>query len=390
MRKEFLKYGSVVLWWQLCNRIPLRPTEFVLIPKNCVYIHEDKYYLSLKRNVGKGSNSRKKLVSRYGTMNTYEDDVVRIDEELFNLINYYTEIVDKNYPDKNEYLIDKRTYNDSFNSRCPAKININKFTSINLRNTLDSFYEEIVCGKYQKKVCTRTQKNEDEKIEKISERQYQDHIETLLPYDLRHVAIINLILLGSEPLTVMKLAGHKKMKTTMGYFDHTDEYSKSYIRTYAKYLKELRYKHTDSLSEDGSIKLEEIVKEQHSNTALLTWKSLENEGLEKVEYKKVDGGICKYLKGDLIPCYAVEGNHSKCPHFIADSDVDIEKEFYKQHQKVNSVLLTIKYLVANYNTITDFSRKYSAAIESLRDGLNDASMIASSLNSDTVEEILNK
>ena len=158
--------------------------------------------------------------------------------------------------------------------------------------------------------------------------------------------------------------------------------------TYAKYLKELKYKRTDSLSKDGSVKLDDITEEQPLNSALMTWNSLDNDESEQVKYKKVDGGTCKYLGKDLTLCYAVEGNHSRCPYFVADSDLDMEKEFYNKNQSINSVLETIKYLVSNYNTITDFSKKYSIAIESFRDGLSDASMIASNLNSDVVEELL--
>lgn len=384
--EDFIKYGPVILWWLICNRVPLRPTEFTLTPKDCVYEHDNKYYLRLKRNVGKGEGSRK-LVSTSKPINTYEVDVVRIDKSLFDCVNQYNELMDKKYPIRSEYLLDKRAYTDSFGGS--PILNKEMFTSNNLKNSIYSFYENIICGRYKRETCTRLEKKEDEKL-KIEKRKFRNHIELISPYDLRHVAIINLIMLGAEPMTVMRMARHKNMSVTMGYFDHTYEYGKSYIMTYAGYLKDLKENAVEKLATDESVNPNDLIKERHPNSALMTWNSIKNENSQKTNYRKVDGGICKYLELDMKPCYLVEGNHYKCPYFVSDNIDDVEKEFYKQSKEVAGLIKTIKALVENYNSVVDFSRKYSTAIEEFRNKVSASAKIASNLDKDIMEIILDK
>lgn len=391
---EFLKYGVVSIWWQICNRIPLRPTEFVLLPRDCVFKKDDKYYIRLKRNNAKGPASRKNIINEDGIIDTYTEDTLRVDEDLFNLISYYNKIMDEKYPYRDEcYLFDKQFYEERVLERTFKKqLNKNRFTSYNLRNTIYSFYEDIVFLKYKKPICTKNQKKTDyEGIKKNKKYRvkYKDHIEMLVPYDLRHVAIINLIMMGCEPLTVMRMAHHKNIRITKGYYDHMNEYGKSYIQTYSKYLRGVKYNRTSVLSDDGQVNINDIIGEDNKNSALALWHFLDDNNSSNVSYKNVDGGICKYLKEDLKPCYAVEGNHSICPYFVPDSSVDIEKMFKFENKEINAILDTINYLVENHNTIINFSRKYSVAIESYRNELSNASMIASNLNSeDKVETLL--
>ena len=389
---DFIKYGVVALWWEICNRVPLRPTEFALLPRECTFKEGDNYYLRLRRNKGKGPSSMKKIIDKNGVINTYEDDVIRISENLFNIIDKYKKLTYEINPQKDEkYLFSKKIYEEKILVRDLKKeINKERFTSYNLRNTIYSFYEEIVVGRYKKQVCTKNEKKVDyegKKNNKKYKEKYKNHIEMLVPYDLRHVAIINLIMMGCEPLTVMKMAGHQSIKTTKGYYDHIEEYGKSYIQTYSKYLKGLRYNKADVLSDIEEVKLDNIIEIKMNNSALATWKSLGDDKLETIKYKEVDGGRCKYQGKDFSPCYAVGVVHARCPYFIADSNIDIIKEFYTETNGVMSVIETIKYLVENHSNIVDFSEKYSVAIEALRDGLGSASMLISNLNDDESVEI---
>lgn len=389
--EEFIKYGVVVLWWYICNNVPMRPTEFILTEKDCIYEQDGEYYLKIKRNIGKGPQHTRKILNQYKAFETYDTDTIKVDKKIFDIVKTYNDLIDKTYPDRDKYLIDKRIYTEQISpyDNGIRYLNKGKFTSRDLRNSLNIFYEEIVSGRYNRKICTKTQKEEDLKIEKIAERKFNDHIEILVPYDIRHIAIMNLIMIGAEPLTVMRLARHKKIRTTQGYYNHVEEYGNSYILTYSKMIKELKTRRTESTSKGNGVNVYEIINNKPYNPALATWNSLSSEKSQNVQYKEVDGGWCKYLKKDFVPCYAVAGNHSRCPYFIPGDNIDIQKEFLEESMNVNGLLETLKELVENHNSITNFSEKYSIAIEEYRVSLNHASDVASKFNDlKTVERIL--
>ncbi|WEV18187.1 hypothetical protein [Clostridium perfringens] len=391
--EELLKYGPLILWWYIGNRIPLRPSELILIERNCVHYANDKYYLDIKRNIGKGKGSNIKLINNFDTKETYAKETIQTDKKIYEAIHSYSNLVEKFLPEEKEreFLFSKKARDLYFIETQSSKNQINPhiFTAKNLSHLLEQFYIEIVEYKYNIKSCMRDY--ERNKKQKINYSEYIGSVhERLVLYDLRHLAIINLIMLGKEPLEVMKMAGHVQMSTTMGYYNHIEEFSKCFSITYAKHLKSLKDGVFESLSNGTPVNLNDMLESTApTNKALQTWKQITTGQINKIEPKKVDGGLCSYEHNDFTPCFAVNGVHSICPYFISDDKETIEKELTHLNKSIDSTIDTIKYMVYNFDKISDFSQRYSVKIEELKTNIVNSSSVASKfLSIDDVTRVL--
>lgn len=393
--KELLKFGPIVLWWYIGNRIPLRPSEFVLMNRDCVFKDNGKFFLKIKRNVGKGKGSGLKLINNFKAKDHYITEIMQTDKKIYDAVCSYNNLVEKFLPDEKEreFLFSKKARN-LLTSGLPQEdaLNAEMYTSKNLSELLAQFYTEIVYSKYG----IQSEMRDYEKNKKVSSKnkinfsEYESAThEKLILYDLRHLAIINLIMLGKEPLGVMKLAGHTQMSTTMGYYNHIEEFSKCFSITYAKHIKALNDNVFDSVSE-GEINLNSMLENTApTNKALQTWRQLTSGQVIKQEYKEVDGGLCSYKFNDFSPCFAVNGVHSLCPHFINTDEKVIEEELSKSNKDIDSTIDTIKYIAYNFDKISDFSQRYSVATEELKNAIVNTSNVASKFSSiDDVTRIL--
>lgn len=403
--KELLKFGPIILWWYIGNRIPLRPSELVLMNRDCVLEDNGKFFLEIKRNIGKGKGSSIKLINNFKAKDHYITETIQTDKKIYDAVCAYNNLVEKFLPDEKEreFLFSKKARN-LISTGFPQDdaLNSNIYTSKNLSELLSQFYIEIVYSKYgiqsqmrdyekDKKLSNKHKKNEKEsRKNKINFSEYESSThEKLVLYDLRHLAIINLIMLGKEPLGVMKMAGHTNISTTMGYYNHIEEFSKCFSIAYAKHIKALNDNVFDSVSE-GEVNLNSLLENTApTNKALQTWRQITSGQVTRQEYKEVDGGLCSYKYNDFSPCFAVNGVHSICPHFINSDEEVIEKELTKSNKDIDSAIDTIKYIAYNFDKISDFSQRYSVITEELKSAIVNTSSIASKFSSiDDVTRIL--
>lgn len=393
--KELLKFGPIVLWWYIGNRIPLRPSEFVLMNRDCVFEDEGRFFLKIKRNVGKGKGSSLRLINNFKSKDHYITETLQTDKKIYDAVCSYNNLVEKFLPDESEreFLFSKNARN-LVTSGLPKKdaLNAEMYTQKNLYELLEQFYTEIVYYKYgiQSQMRDYKKNKKESRKNKINFSEYESAAhEKLILYDLRHLAIINLIMLGKEPLGVMKMAGHTQMSTTMGYYNHIEEFSKCFSIAYAKHIKSLNDNVFDSVSE-GEVNLNSLLENTApTNKALQTWRQITSGQVMRQEYKKVDGGLCSYKYNDFSPCFAVNGVHSICPHFINTDEEVIEKELTKSNKDIDSAIDTIKYIAYNFDKISDFSQRYSVITEKLKSAIVNTSSIASKFSSiDDVTRIL--
>nr|MCX3330220.1 hypothetical protein [Bacillus pacificus] len=78
-----LKFFPVLLWWKLTSVIPMRPSEFCSIKRNCLSIQRNDFFITLPRQKQKA------------TSKTFEvPNTLPISKELYNLIKRYIHISD--------------------------------------------------------------------------------------------------------------------------------------------------------------------------------------------------------------------------------------------------------------------------------------------------------
>lgn len=195
----------VILWWKLTTVIPTRPIEFFNLKRDCIYEKNGRYFFKIERM--KTELGKKLAVS----------DIVtdfEINAELYFLIRDYADYC--NGIDDCIYLISPPTCDVIYRNKI---LNTRqKFTFEKMNKYYHAFQREIVEGQYHYKVV-RSREMKDEE----------------LPYiyygDTRHLAIMNMMLQGINPIYIAQLAGHHTLDAQVGYYSHLETFTtaKSYV-----------------------------------------------------------------------------------------------------------------------------------------------------------------
>ena len=195
----------VILWWKLTTVIPIRPIEFYNLKRDCVYEKNGRYYFKIER-----------LKAEYGRKRVISDIVTdfELNTELYFFIYDYVEYC--NGIDNCKYLISPPTCDMIYRNKV---LNTReKFTREKMNIYYKAFQKEIVEGQYDYKVVRSHDTKEGE-----------------LPYiyygDTRHLAIMNMMLQGMNPIYIAQLAGHHTLDAQLGYYSHLETFTtaKSYI-----------------------------------------------------------------------------------------------------------------------------------------------------------------
>lgn len=209
----------VILWWKLTTVIPTRPVEFFNLKRDCLTEEDGKYFLHMQR-----------LKTTEGKQRAVSDIVTRfqINKELYSLINDYVEYC--NGIDKCEYLISPPTCDmiyrgKVFNTR-------QKFTNEKMNKYYHAFQKEVLEEKYGY-IMVRSQVRGQETSDDITmEDVFRDGEISYIHYgDTRHLAIMNMMLQGINPIYIKQLAGHHTLDAQVGYFSHLETFAtaKTYL-----------------------------------------------------------------------------------------------------------------------------------------------------------------
>lgn len=197
--EETLKYIPIIAWWLITNILPLRPSEFLMLRKDC--LKEDSSTL----------NPYKIVVPRLKQKSSdiYYDSV-DIDENAYKFLKKTINLID-NIDPESEYLFPTSLIFKFGKHKSSPKKN----TRINIRDfgTLkESFYKEIVEEKYGKY-----------------------NLEKIKSGDTRHFAIINMALQGFNMLSIARMAGHDDLNTQSNYYSHAEHFAQSYVYKLAQF-----------------------------------------------------------------------------------------------------------------------------------------------------------
>ena len=199
---KLIRYYPVLIWWKISSVIPLRPGEVYMLPKNCIYEKNGKYYIHIERKKNKYHRRKfnKPIVKEF-----------EIKEEIYYIICNYLEYV--NEFDDSEFLFS----NNILNKCCGVSSgeNIKRLTTHLMKTIYNHFLKEVVEQQYGYHIVPIGQRENDNDIEKIQMG------------DIRHLTIINMMMMGYNPLYIMELAGHRCLETQMGYYNHIETFATS-------------------------------------------------------------------------------------------------------------------------------------------------------------------
>lgn len=284
--EEKARYYPLLIWWKISSAIPLRPSEVYQLPKECIFEKNGKCYIHIERV--KNKYKRKQFSSP-----TIKDFEIR--EDIYSMIRDYIDYTDKMVDDRTGYLFSIKMLKETAGLR-PKDEDMERITHITMQTIYNHFKKEIIEQEYGYHVVSLGQRKDENDIEEVKMG------------DVRHLAIINLMMMGYNPLYIMELAGHHKLNTQMGYYNHVDTFAtaKSHV------LKEMMKKSENNLD----------FKEYGSGDYVLQKQLL---GANYYDLPLVfDGkGRCRSKN---FPYDCVYTECVFCPYFIPDRN--LSKEYY--------------------------------------------------------------
>jgi len=176
-----LIYFPLYFWWKLTAILPLRPTELLLTPRNCLRGR----VLSVRRTHLKGKGGR----VNYSIDSDYDLHEYEISDHLAAELRAYLDATDNLKPNEIDTLL---VPVNSFSGRV-SDGSSRYYTYSRLRMCLFHFYDEAVVPSGA-------------------------DIGDIKLGDTRHLAMINLIISGGSPTACRELAGHADIGVSSHYY----------------------------------------------------------------------------------------------------------------------------------------------------------------------------
>jgi hypothetical protein len=319
---EKTKYYPIIIWWELTSIIPMRVIEFSRIKKNTCVKKKGDYYIGVTRAKPHSYLDR--------ALKLRKKQKFKITEKLYNMIKEYINI------DKNEsnYILSYNLYKKCF-AKNSVMANYKLIPKFNLKNILDSFYEEIIQGKYGFNPIDRL--DVCDKDIRFVDKTSGNCIVKLKLGDTRHLAIMNLILSGRNPYIIKELAGHRDINSFEHYGNHIEKFveSKTLVLTddIRRQINEFDEKIIPiKLRDRRGEKINELLIQQNIKT-------------ENIIY--TEKGYCKrYIENiDLYPALC-QGLCKNCNDFIRDItqvySEDLESELIEIQNQIKMQIDIIK------------------------------------------------
>ncbi len=318
--EEKARYYPVLIWWKISSVIPLRPSEVYQLPRDCIYERNGKYYIHIERV--KNKYKRKQFSSPI-----IKDFEIR--EDIYSIIMDYIDHINKiSDSDETGYLFSINTLKETAGLRSEDK-DVKRLTHVTMQTIYKHFKEEIIEQEYGYHVVP------------LGQRKNENDIEEVKFGDVRHLAIINLMMMGYNPLYIMELAGHHKLNTQMGYYNHVDIFAtaKSHV-------------------------LKEMIKRTENNMDFRDYGSgdyvLQKNKLGASYYALplvFDGkGRCRSKD---FPYECVYTECIFCPHFVPDRN--LSREYYdalkeENEKNMEALQMELKLLMQDYTDNRKFEK----------------------------------
>lgn len=363
-------YYPIFLWWNISMVIPLRVTEFSVIPKDCLSRKGECFYLTIRRTKLKGNvdiNKRYKLDTDYKKF-TYE-----ITSEMAESIEDYKRRIAEFAPAEIDSLFSDTVFQESRKKLYPTKKKQIVYSHMRVQHfmmLLELFYKYIIADKYQYRILSREQGQQTNSIGEKAILGQKEIIQLQLG-DTRHIALQNLLLNGCNLLMVREISGHE----TVNEIFHYSGNMKNLIKCRAYNLYQL------SKNNDGVNTLVYHSPKNISGAELIKNKTTTAKCIA------VDDGLCYSTKfvelNDSSDCYAVGGDCSVCIYCKKTRSAfttcqQREHDFQEKITKMKIWLCSLKQIKDVEEMIITAERMASASknlemvyLEMLEEGISD-------------------
>jgi hypothetical protein len=177
-----LFYFPIYLWWNLTSILPLRPTEFLLTPRDCL----DGNVLTVRRTRLKGGGKTVYRIAQDYELHRYE-----ITPTLAGELREYIALTERMPPPRIDALFRLEPH---YSYLGMGADHLDRYYCYhNMRTCLDMFFSDVLNARGHK-------------------------IERIKFGDTRHLAMISLIISGGSPVICRELAGHADIGVSSHYY----------------------------------------------------------------------------------------------------------------------------------------------------------------------------
>ena len=184
-RERKLFYFPIFFWWNLTAILPLRVTEFLLIPRDCL----EGDVLTVRRTKLKGGGTK----ISYRIADDYDCCRYSVSEMIATEIRWYLKETEQMRPTELSTLLLLEPHFSWLGKKTQTR---NRYYSYDdLSDTLQCFCNEDTTGQ-------------------------NTGIKSIRLGDTRHLSMINLIISGGSPVICRELAGHADINISSGYYSN--------------------------------------------------------------------------------------------------------------------------------------------------------------------------
>lgn len=331
IEKDF--FYPILLWWKISMIIPIRPTEFTVIPKDCIRVKKEHYFLKIRRTNLKGTRGTQ---IRYNINNDYSIYEYEVSKETAELVldykrrakKYKEAEIDSLFSDDMCRQVLKMIFDQNSIKKAFPHLRLSRFYLI-----LEYFYTYIVQDLYGYKVIM---KEELQETDEVGEQRYleEDEIVRITLGDSRHISLQNMLLNGCTIIMAKEITKHDTLDNIFHYSNNMKNLVK--CRAYNLYRLQTNKVNTISLNRDGVLNM-----------------CVSDNVLESME---VDNGECfspSFVKeNNLLDCYRVAGDCKLCKWFKGETHSEnetLEKQEKKLEEKIARLNMWISSLAKEKN-----------------------------------------
>lgn len=316
---EKIFFYPIYLWWNITMILPVRVTEFTLIPKECLEGKNGAQYLKIRRSKMKGNANRN---ITYKIDEDYKIYEYAVSNEIATMIFDYKDLV-KGYKESN---IDSLFVNEVYVNANNKLKDFGFFHTKHFSRLLDVFYCDVIERYYNYRVIPKDKLKETNNVGEAYKLKANEIVKISLG-DSRHIAMQNMLLNGANILMAKEITGHENVDMIFHYSGNL----RNLIKCKAYSLFELS-------------KRKEIIVESVAGTG----KDFIIRGGELAKFVEVDQGKCfspLFTQGNMGDCYAVAGDCEICKYFQGNKN---RKELIKKQElKVEERLKRLKKWISS-------------------------------------------
>ena len=311
-RKYFMPF---ILFWLTTTVLPLRVTEFCVMPDDCIRKKGELCYLKIRRSRLKGNYATSIRYQAYKIEADYYQEEFEIPQWLYDLYLEYKKSSEGYLHPYNLFFSTDYLLSLEYGS-VRTKLKDAAFGRRVLSDIKEDFYREIVVLQYGYQIITEEDLLKRYLKEDGSFEMYDKEIMMLQTKHTRHLALINLLYRGCNPMLLKEFSGHSDEAMAFHYAGNLSKMVRCMTKIYYDRFK---------TKANGSVKYEDV--------DINPLSILINESDPSIE---VDGGRCyskEFINGNITDCVSCDGICEHCSCFIPDHGKKVEQTCEDQMNK---------------------------------------------------------